>query len=152
MAVTRIDRITRIKMLLTSYLDAHPAPPSNTGERTTGSRERSMPDMPLLWRQGSYHELEEALEALGQMSYQRLYRAFVWQPDRRRRSVQLIYRQKAAKKLAGDLELVSRSMPRRIRVPLVVIENWKDGLNTQFHRPSKSTDSPVRSDEDKVVP
>ena len=149
MAVLRIDRLTRVKMLLTSYLDARPGLLAGA-DNGQGKRPRpgsTIPRMGDLWQKGSYQELEDALNELPLVSAQRLWRAFINQPDRRRRSVQLIFRQKHGKLIQRDLERVSRAMPRRIYVPKDVILNWQDGLNTQFARPSKSSDSPVRSEE-----
>lgn len=74
------------------------------------------------------------------VSVQRLWRAWVWQPDRRRRSVQLIYRQKAAKHIQRDLETLSHQMPRRIHVPKDVIENWRDYVAS----PIQKTDAPAK--------
>lgn len=131
-------------MLLTSYLDARPGLLSSGGDKVSTSRGSSIPHSGDLWARGSYQELEDALEDLTLAQRQRLWRGFIWQPDRRRRSVQLIYRQKQAKQLDKDLREVSSRMPRRIRVPGYVRQNWQDGLNSQFARPSKSSDDPVR--------
>jgi hypothetical protein len=92
-----------------------------------------------LWSKGSYAELEEAMNELSLVSAQRIWRAYIWQPDRRRRNVQSIYRQKSAKELARDVESLSRLMPRRITVPKDIIENWKDYGQ---EKSSKSADAP----------
>lgn len=113
-------------MLLGSYLDARPGLASRGGDRIRTQPGSSIPHLGYLWTAGSYAELEDALEGLSLVSRQRLWRGFVWQPDRRRRNVQLIYRQKQAKNLNRDLRALSDVMPRRIRVPKDVRDNYND--------------------------
>ena len=117
-------------MLLTSYLDAKPGLLSRGADRVRTSVGSSIPTKGDLWARGSYAELEKALSGLTLAQRQRLWRGFIWQPDRRRRSVQLIYRQKQAKQLDRDLRAVSSAMPSRIRVPAAVRLNWQDYVQT----------------------
>jgi hypothetical protein len=138
--VARITRTTRVIMLLTSYLDARPGLlNSGSGENRKPRGSSTIPRMGDLWSKGSYAELEEAMNELSLVSAQRIWRAYIWQPDRRRRNVQSIYRQKSAKELARDVESLSRLMPRRITVPKDIIENWKDYGQ---EKSSKSADAP----------
>ncbi len=138
--VTRITRSTRVIMLLTSYLDARPGLlSSGSGENRKPRGSSTIPRMGDLWAKGSYAELLEALGRLPHASRHRVWQGYIHQPDRRKRAAQLVYRQKNAKVLSKDVEAISRAMPRRIRVPKDIIENWQDYVAA----PVKKSDVPV---------
>lgn len=119
------DRLVRVMLLLSSYLDACEAPQAEateslvgTGSHENSSREplRNVSPPERLWYAGSYRELERGLDAL------RLFCIPTYNATWARHVIGK-RDEKTATKAALGVEWLSGRMPRSIYVPTEISEN-----------------------------
>lgn len=123
MSALRVDRRTRLKMLLTSYEDALAGLDEN-GLEVSGAPESRLLLEKFLWKAGSYAELEQALKKLTRTHFKALYVAYIAQSPRR--PIEERVRLWETPLATDALRALDLAMPRKIRVPNVIRGNWDD--------------------------
>ncbi len=116
----RLDRRAKIKLLLSTLLDAtSPGRGTSDVRIAFGSRP---PAKSELWHEGSYHELHRCLDALKARNEDPAWRGVHWHVWRRYVTGDR-FESRAPWKFDKGLAFLEESMPRDIFVPVEVSEN-----------------------------